>query len=120
MKYKNIVIVFILLSICFMSCLSKKGIIEVKIQAIETAKNQPRKNLRVEVLKVKNPLFSMRSFILIHTLRTDDKGIISFKTNEKGNYSIRFYRDTRPVPFYWIDTLKVKDLKENKFFKLSW
>ena len=51
-----------------MSCASEKGVIEVKIQAVDADKNKPRKNLTVEVLKVENPLFSMRSFTLIHTL----------------------------------------------------
>ena len=121
MKSKNIVIIFIFLCTCVMSCKSGKGVIEVKIQAIDVANNQPRKNLTVEVLKVENPLFSMRSFVLIHTLRTDEKGFINFKANRKGDYSIRFYRDDiTTAPFYWIDTLNIKDLKKDKFFKLSW
>ncbi|AZJ33791.1 hypothetical protein SAMN05444344_0382 [Tenacibaculum mesophilum] len=125
MKNKNLIVVLILLAISFTSCSSKQETIEVKIQAIDIVKNQPRKNIKVEVLKVKNPLFSMRRFILFHTLRTNDEGFISFKTSEKGDYSIRFFRDTIRtdrdyVSFYRIDTLKIKDLEEDKVFKLRW
>ncbi len=115
----NIVLAFIFLSICFISCVSEKEAIELKIQATDTT-NQPRENLTVEILKVKNPIFSMRSFVLIHTLRTDEKGFVQCKISKKGDYSVRFYRDNGVTPFYWVDTLKVKDLNGDKFFKLSW
>lgn len=103
-----------------MSCTSEGRTIELKIQAIDTINNQPRKNLKVELVKVKNPLFSMRSFVPIDTLRTDDSGLIKRKINEKGDYGVRFYRDDGITLIYWVDTLKIKDLKEDKFFKLSW
>ena len=124
MKNKSIII-FVLLSFLFVSCISKQETIEVEIQAIDAVKNEPRTNIKVEVLKVENPLFSMRSFALLHTLRTDEKGLIRFATNKKGDYSIRFFRDTVRsdkdyVSFYRIDTLNIRDLKDNKFFKLSW
>lgn len=114
------IIILIVLSIPLFSCVKENKIIELKIQAIDYDLNKPRQNLKVELLKVKNPMFSMRSFTLIDTLKTDENGIFKCKINKKGNYSVRYYKDNYLTPVYWIDTLKVKDLNEDKFFKFSW
>ena len=101
--------------------MSERRLIEVKIQSINSSNNQPRKNLTVEVKKVENPLFSMRRFTLLHTLTTDDEGYIRFKTSKIGEYRISYYKDTSSlVCIYWVDSLRIDNLDNNKTFKLSW
>ena len=122
MKY---LIVIIIISICSLSLNRSSDVRDlcqtdsVKVQIREQGSNKPRTEIELRVYKIRKPLFTMWQFHELYRIKSNNNGIFTFKIKKTGSYSFRFY-DYKGNRLYSTDEIKIKSLKEENFFEISW
>lgn len=79
---------FIILFSCNNQHTNTLNNITVLVKVIDSETKQPRTGDRVDVRKIKKPLFSMWQFVKIGEYITDDKGQVKIVINNKKGYRI--------------------------------
>lgn len=83
----NFFYIISLFLLTFGSCNKNEQMITIKILGVDSITKEERKNDRIDIREIKNPLFSMRQFVKIGEYYTDDKGYVEVKLSRNKRYS---------------------------------